>query len=56
MGISPTADGLLYIGMRCPVLVLTLLAAVCFSQEPVRVKVNLVSVSFSVRDSRGGAG
>jgi Ca-activated chloride channel homolog len=53
LGISPTADALLYIGMRSPVLVLTLLAAVCFSQEPVRVKVNLVSVSFSVRDSRG---
>jgi Ca-activated chloride channel family protein len=35
-------------------LMLTLLAAVvCFSQEPVRVKVNLVNVSVSVRDSRG---
>jgi Ca-activated chloride channel homolog len=39
--------------MRRPALLLTLLAAVSFSQEPVRVKVNLVSVSFSVRDSRG---
>jgi Ca-activated chloride channel homolog len=40
--------------MRRPALLLTLLAAVvCFSQEPVRVKVNLVNVSFSVRDSRG---
>src|SRR5215469_15291007 len=43
-----------YIAMRRPALLLTLLAAtVCFSQEPVRVKVNLVNVSFSVRDSRG---
>src|ERR1700726_810510 len=39
--------------MRRPALLLILLAAVCFSQEPVRVKVNLVNVSFSVRDSRG---
>jgi Ca-activated chloride channel family protein len=40
--------------MRRPPLLLTLLAAVsCFSQEPIRVKVNLVNVSFSVRDSRG---
>ena len=42
--------------MRRSALLLTLLAAaavVCFSQEPVRVKVNLVNVSFSVRDSRG---
>jgi VWFA-related protein len=40
--------------LRRPALLLTLLAAiVCFSQEPVRVKVNLVNVSFSVRDSRG---
>jgi Ca-activated chloride channel family protein len=40
--------------MRRPELLLTLLAAViCFSQEPVRVKVNLVNVTFSVRDSRG---
>src|SRR5580704_5167234 len=40
--------------MRHPALLLTLLATVvCFSQEPVRVKVNLVNVSFSVRDSRG---
>jgi Ca-activated chloride channel family protein len=46
-------NGLLYIAMRCPALLLALLAVVCFSQEPVRVKVNLVSVSFSVRDSRG---
>ncbi|HKV81279.1 MAG TPA: VWA domain-containing protein [Candidatus Sulfotelmatobacter sp.] len=39
--------------MRRPAL-LTLLAAVtCFSQEPIRVKVDLVNVSFSVRDSRG---
>jgi Ca-activated chloride channel family protein len=48
------SNGLLYIAMRCPALLLTLFAvAVCFPQEPVRVKVNLVSVSFSVRDSRG---
>jgi Ca-activated chloride channel family protein len=40
--------------MRHPALLLILLAAVgCFSQEPIRVKVNLVNVSFSVRDSRG---
>jgi Ca-activated chloride channel family protein len=40
--------------MRRRVLLLTLLAAiVCYSQEPLRVKVNLVNVSFSVRDSRG---
>jgi hypothetical protein len=39
--------------MRCPALLLTRLAVVCFPQEPVRVTVNLVSVSFSVRDSRG---
>jgi len=44
----------IYIVMRRPVLLLTLLTAVgCFSQEPIRVKVNLVNVSFSVRDSRG---
>ena len=37
-----------------PALLLALLpVVVCFSQEPVRVKVNLVNVSFSVRDSRG---
>ena len=47
------SNGLRYIAMRRPALLLTLLAAVGFSQEPVRVKVNLVSVSFSVRDSRG---
>ena len=35
------------------VLLLTLLAVASYSQEPVRVKVNLVNVSFSVRDSRG---
>ena len=47
------SNGLLYIAMRCPALLLTLFAvAVCFSQEPVRVKVNLVSVSFSVFPSR----
>jgi Ca-activated chloride channel homolog len=40
--------------MRPPTLLLTLLAATsCFSQEPIRVKVDLVNVSFSVRDSRG---
>src|SRR5713101_4922860 len=40
--------------MRRPSRLLTLPAAVfCFSQEPVRVKVNLVNVSFSVRDSLG---
>jgi len=40
--------------MRRRVLLLTLLAAiVCYSQEPLRVKVNLVNVSFSVWDSRG---
>ena len=40
--------------MRRLALLLTLFAAViCLSQEPVRVKVNLVNVSFSVRDSRG---
>ena len=32
---------------------LTLLAVTSYSQEAVRVKVNLVNVSFSVRDSRG---
>jgi VWFA-related protein len=43
-----------YSAMQFLVLLLTMVsAAVCFSQEPVRVKVNLVSVSFSVRDSRG---
>jgi len=48
------SNGLLYIVMRRPALLLTLLAAVtCSSQEPVRVQVNLVNVSFSVRDSRG---
>ena len=45
---------LLYIAMRSPALLLILLSAVvCFAQEPVRVQVNLVNVSFSVRDSRG---
>jgi Ca-activated chloride channel family protein len=40
--------------MRRLALLLILLAAVCgFSQEPIRVKVDLVNVSFSVRDSRG---
>jgi len=39
--------------MRHCALLLTLLAVVCLSQEPIRVKVNLVNVSFSVRDSRG---
>jgi len=40
--------------MRRPLLLFTLLAAiVCYSQEPLRVKVNLVNVSFSVRDSLG---
>jgi len=40
--------------MRRPALLLTLLAAVgCFSQEPIRSTVNLVNLSFSVRDSRG---
>jgi Ca-activated chloride channel family protein len=39
--------------MRPPALLLMLFAVVCFSQEPIRVKVNLVNVSFSVRDSRG---
>jgi Ca-activated chloride channel family protein len=40
--------------MRHSALLLTMFAAVvCFSQEPLRVKVNLVNVSFSVRDSRG---
>ncbi|HYM79221.1 MAG TPA: VWA domain-containing protein [Candidatus Dormibacteraeota bacterium] len=40
--------------MRRFALLLTLLAAVrCLAQEPFRVKVNLVNVSFSVRDSRG---
>jgi Ca-activated chloride channel homolog len=38
--------------MQRPAL-LMLFAVVCFSQEPIRVKVNLVNVSFSVRDSRG---
>jgi Ca-activated chloride channel family protein len=48
------SNSLLYIAMRHPALLLILLAAVgCFSQEPIRVKVNLVNVSFSVRDSRG---
>jgi len=39
--------------MRRSALLLTMLAAGCFSQEPIRVKVDLVNVSFSVRDSRG---
>lgn len=40
--------------MRSFALLLTLFAAIgCFSQEPFRVKVNLVNVSFSVRDARG---
>src|SRR5262245_10159912 len=40
--------------MRYPALLSVLLAAVgSLSQEPIRVKVNLVNVSFSVRDSRG---
>jgi len=39
--------------MRRLALLLTLLAVASYSQEPVRVKVNLVNVSFSVRDSRG---
>jgi len=39
--------------MRRFALLLMLFAVVCFSQEPIRVKVNLVNVSFSVRDSRG---
>ena len=40
--------------MRFPALLLTVLAAVgCFSQEPIRSKVNLVNLSFSVRDARG---
>jgi Ca-activated chloride channel family protein len=40
--------------MRPPALLLILLATVnSVSQEPIRVKVNLVNVSFSVRDSRG---
>jgi Ca-activated chloride channel family protein len=40
--------------MRLPTLLFVLLAAASwFSQEPIRVKVNLVNVSFSVRDSRG---
>jgi serine/threonine protein kinase len=46
--------GLLYIAMRRAALLLILFAAVvCFSQEPVHVKVNLVNVSFSVRESHG---
>ena len=41
-------------GMRYLAVLPTLFAAlICLSQEPVRIKVNLVSVSFSVRDSRG---
>ncbi len=39
--------------MRRSALLLMLFVVVCFSQEPIRVKVNLVNVSFSVRDSRG---
>ena len=39
--------------MRRSALLLMLSAVVCFSQEPIRVKVNLVNVSFSVRDPRG---
>jgi Ca-activated chloride channel family protein len=40
--------------MRRHALLLILLAAAsCFSQEAIRVKVNLVNVSFSVRDSHG---
>jgi Ca-activated chloride channel homolog len=40
--------------MRHVTLLLSLLTAVvCFSQEPIRVNVDLVSVSFSVRDSGG---
>jgi len=37
----------------CALLFSLLAAAVCFPQEPIRVKVNLVNVAFSVRDSRG---
>jgi VWFA-related protein len=39
--------------MRPLALLLTLLAVASYSQEAVRVKVNLVNVSFSARDSRG---
>jgi len=40
--------------MRYPTLLTILLTALAgLSQEPIRVKVNLVNVSFSVRDSRG---
>jgi Ca-activated chloride channel homolog len=38
---------------RMLILVLALVAGPTFAQEPLRVKVNLVSVAFSVRDSRG---
>jgi Ca-activated chloride channel family protein len=37
----------------CALLLSLLIPAVCFSQAPIRVNVNLVNVSFSVRDSRG---
>ena len=39
--------------MRRPALLLMLFALACFSQEAIRVNVNLVNVSFSIRDSRG---
>lgn len=40
--------------MRYPALLLSLLTAIGgFPQQPIRVNVNLVNVSFSVRDSRG---
>ena len=37
----------------CALLLSLLTPTVCFSQGPIRVNVNLVNVSFSVRDSRG---
>jgi len=39
--------------MRRLTFLLILFSVNCFAQQPVHVKVNLVSVSFSVRDSRG---
>src|SRR6516225_11950798 len=37
----------------CALLLSLLTPTVCFSQEPIHVKVNLVNVSFSVRDASG---
>jgi Ca-activated chloride channel homolog len=39
--------------MRTLMLVLLVLARLCFGEEPIRVNVKLVNVAFSARDSRG---